>query len=82
MPESRTLHDMLTETVNNYLLETGGGIPNGFVYAIQFIDGNGSVNNALGCMSGQSTLLSAGMVTYLDTASRRWVEEALFGDDD
>lgn len=38
MDDMPSLHEFISEAVNSYLAQTGGGIPNGFVYAVNYID--------------------------------------------
>lgn len=77
MSEQPSLHEMLTETINAYLQQTGGGIPNGFIYAVNYIDSDGLSNNDIGCMEEQSPVLSSGLLSYLSKVCDVWVEDAL-----
>lgn len=79
MDQLPSLHEMLTETINSYLAQTGGGIPNGFIYAVNYIDSDGDTNNEIGCMEDQSPVLSAGLNSYLSAVTEAWVQRALFG---
>lgn len=81
MSEQPSLHEMIAETVNSYLAQTGGGIPNGFIYAVNYIDFEGATNNEVGCMDEQSPVLSAGLNSYLSAVTEAWVQRSLFGCD-
>lgn len=78
MSETPMLHELISETVSAYCAQNGGGIPLGFVFAIQRIDSDGVSNVHLGCMDGQSPLTSAGLVAYLDHTVRIEIEDDLF----
>lgn len=78
MSETPSLHEFVTESVNAYLAATGGGIPNGFIYAVNYIDSEGVQNNQIGCMEDQSPVLSAGLLAYLKAVVDAWVDQALF----
>lgn len=79
MTETPTLQELIAETVNAYCAQNGGGIPLGFLFAIQRIDSDGASNIHLGCMDGQSPLASAGLLAYLDQTVRIEIEDDLYG---
>lgn len=79
MSETPSLHEMLTATINEYLARNGGGIPTGFLYAVNYIDADGSAVNEFGCMEEQSPVLSSGLLAYLSKVCDAWVTDALFG---
>lgn len=81
MSELPSLHEMIAETVSAYLAQTGGGIPNGFIYAVNYIDSDGGQCNEIGCMDEQSPVLSSGLNSYLTAVCNAWVQQALFGRD-
>jgi hypothetical protein len=80
--EAVSLHEKLTQAFRDYLGNNGGGIADGFIYAIRYVNSDGKVMNELGCMDGQSTMLSAGLSQYLGTVVAAWVNDELFGEDD
>ena len=59
-----------------------GGIPNGFLYAVNYVNADGQTCNEVGCMEDQSPVLSAGLDSYIHAVSEAWVQMALFGCDD
>lgn len=81
MTESPTLHEMIAKTVDEFCAVNGGGIPLGYVFAIQRIDSNGASNIHLGCMDNQSALTSAGLLAYLDLTVHMEIEDDLYGCD-
>ena len=80
MSESLSLHEYVTKAIDLYLAKNGGGIPNGFVYSINYIDANGTSNYEVGAMDEQSPMISAGLTAYLSAVSEAWVADAMFGD--
>ena len=82
MSEAVSLDETLTVAFREYLGDNGGGIADGFIYAIRYVNSDGKVMNELGCMDGQSTMLSAGLSHYLGTVVAAWVNDELFGEDD
>lgn len=83
MSEAVSLHGVITDAFQKYLGENGGGIADGFIYAIRYINSDGKAISELGCMDGQSTVLSAGLSQYLGTVVAAWVNDELFdGEDD
>lgn len=80
MAESLSLHEYVTEAIDLYLRKNGGGIPNGFVYAINYIDADGTSNYEVAAMEDQSPMISAGLTAYLSAVSEAWVQDAMFGD--
>ena len=82
MSEAVPLHEMLTNCVNDFLASNGGGIADGFVYAVRYCDSQGKPITEMGCMDGQSTLLSAGLTKYLQVVTDAWVQDELFGIDE
>jgi hypothetical protein len=80
--EAVSLHEKLTEAFQEYLASKGGGIADGFIYAIRYINSEGKAVNELGCMNQQSVLLSAGLSQYLGAVVAAWVNNELFGEDD
>lgn len=78
MHDGPSLHELIAETVSAYCAQNGGGIPIGYVFAVQRIDGGGVERIHIGCMDGQSPILSAGLSTYLDTTVRLDIEDDLF----
>ena len=82
MSEAVSLHELLTETFQEYLGANGGGIADGFIYAIRYINSEGKTINELGCMNQQSVLLSAGLSQYLGAVVAAWVNDELFGDEE
>lgn len=79
MVETPTLHEMIAETVSNFCAQNGGGIPLGYIFAVQRIADDGSSNIHLGCMDGQTPLVSAGLLGYLDATIRIEIEDDLYG---
>lgn len=82
MSEAVSLHQTITAAVQEYLGANGGGIADGFIYAIRYVNSDGKSINELGCMDGQSTLLSAGLNHYLGSVIGAWVNDELFGEDE
>lgn len=85
MQDQTTLHEMISECVSAYCAQQGGGIPLGFIFAVQRIDEQGASNIHLGCMDGQSPMVSAGLSAYLEQTVRIEIEDDLYGcecDDD
>ena len=79
MTETPTLHEYIGRAIYQYLADTGGGIPNGFIYAVNYVDSDGATNNDIGCMEDQSPVLSSGLLAYLQAVCDAWVGDALFG---
>lgn len=79
MSEHPSLHEMISETVRAFCAQDGGGIPLGCVFAVQRIDSEGAERIHVGCLDGQSALVSAGLVGYLDATVRIEIEDDLYG---
>ena len=79
MSDPLSLHEYVEKAIYKYLRKNGGGIPNGFVYAINYIDADGASNYEVGCMEDQSPMISAGLTAYLGAVSEAWVQDAMFG---
>lgn len=79
MSETPSLRQRITETINEYLAQNGGGIPNGFIYSIGYINGDGINTVEIGAMDSQSPMLSAGLLAYLNTVIDEAVAGAVLG---
>ena len=82
MSETLSLHEYVTKAIDLYLRKNGGGIPNGFIYAVNYIDAEGTVNTEIGCMDEQSPVLSSGLNAYLTAVCEAWVQDELFSFED
>jgi len=81
MAELPTLHEMIAETVSAYCAQNGGGIPLGYVFAAQRIAEDGSSNIHIGCMDGQTPMVSAGLAAYLNKVVEMEIEDDMYGCD-
>lgn len=79
MSETKELREFIAGAVDEYLRQEGGGIPNGYLYAVNYVNSDGQTCNEVGCMEDQSPVLSAGLDSYIHAVTEAWVQMALFG---
>lgn len=77
----RGLSDFIAGAIDDFMKQGGGGIPNGFLYAVNYVNAEGRTCTEVGCMDDQSPVLSSGLNAHLEEVTKAWVQMSLFGCD-